>query len=811
MSRSKSSSTPAGQPLVDRFKLVINKASLPATVFLTGAAVLIVEIIATRILSPYFGNTIYTVSSVISVVLAALSCGYAIGGHLADRRPQTRLFYLIICLSGLMVLLLQALNRLVLPEIGFKLSLISGPIIISVLFLFLPSFLLGMLSPFAIKLQTMKSPKEGVGTASGSIFFWSTLGSIFGSLATGFILIPNFGLNAILLFVGSGLTILGLIPQLLARRSRLVLGAMIVWVVLVGISSGVRADVLYEHDGVYEKIVIYDGEYNDRPTRFFRQDHSSSGAMFLDGDDLVYDYTKYYSLYKLFQPDVKDALFIGGGAYSMPKMLLNELPEARIDVSEIEPSLYELSQKYFKLPPDNRLTNYTTDGRRLLEAKDKKYDYIFSDVYYSLFSIPTHFTTAEFFTRAKSRLNDQGIFVANLIGDLSREKDSFSLAEMKTFQQAFPNSYFFGVDSPAAGLTQNIIFVGFNSDKAIDFTSAAVTESPDQIIRNLPLQRIDPYRFELSDYPILTDDYAPVENMTAQMLIRSQHEGEIKLDGNRMMALIAQQLRYGSRALSASGHQKVQDFIEAELKAYLPKVARQPFDDSNGGANSKLVNIVGSYLPDKKQRVIVGAHYDSKRYASLDAQNPRGYMPGANDSGSGVAALLELARYLGLSSEPPEIGIDLVFFDGEEGYEELMNDFSNWQPLGSTYFASHLADFYDGPKPSGGVILDMICDKNLNIFQEANSLGYARDQTKRFWDIGRRIDSNAFIPKLNDDYGAVFDDHVPLSIAGIPSFVVIDYDYPPFHTTQDTLDKCSAKSLQIVADTLLEYISTIPD
>ena len=167
------------------------KLALLVSVTLTGAAVLIVEIAATRILAPYFGNSIFTISSVIGIVLAALSLGYYLGGGLADRKPSITLFFSLIVIGGLAVLLLQLLNAAVLPGIAYALSLIKGPLIVSLIMFFLPAMLLAMLPPFAIKLLHSSDANRGVGNASGLVFFWSTVGSIAGSLSTGFVLIPH--------------------------------------------------------------------------------------------------------------------------------------------------------------------------------------------------------------------------------------------------------------------------------------------------------------------------------------------------------------------------------------------------------------------------------------------------------------------------------------------------------------------------------------------------------------------------------------------------------------------------------------------
>ena len=547
------------------------KFSLPFVVFLTGACVLIIEVVATRILSPYYGNTIFTVSSVIGIVLAALSVGYYFGGKFADKYPTEKIFYSIILVSGLSVILLHFLMLFLLPVLGYGLSITAGPLVSAILLFFLPSLLLGTLSPFAIKLQGQNFPEKGIGSVAGEIFFWSTLGSIFGSLFAGFVLIPQFGINQIIIAVATVLIFLGLLPLIKIgvykkQISKIILFSVI-GIILVGIISQFNGNnVVYSHDGIYEKITIYDGEYAGKPTRFFQQDRSGSGAMFLDSYELVYAYTKYYALYKVFKPDVKNALVIGGGAYSIPKALLMDLPNATVDVSEIEPSLFDLAQKYFKLTKTDRLNNYTEDGRRLLHDNNQNYDLIFSDVYYSLFSIPAHFTTQEFFEIAKSRLNTDGIFVANLIGDLSRQEPSLIMSEIKTFRSVFPNSYFFAVDAPDKIGSQNIIFVGWNSDKKIDFTNSKITKDDDPIIQSLGRKNIDLDRFEFSQYPILTDNFSPVEFLTSQVLQRSFNQQKF-IDGDEMLALINQQLRYSPRYLSAQGHQDVQKFLIAEMNA----------------------------------------------------------------------------------------------------------------------------------------------------------------------------------------------------------------------------------------------------
>ncbi len=784
---------------------------LPISVFITGACVLIIEIVAVRVLSPHFGNTIFTVSSVISVILAALSVGYYAGGKFADKHPTMRWFFGIILVSGLVVVVIHFLGILLLPILSLSFSLVSGPLISSALLFLVPAILLGTLSPYAIKLQSIQEPGQGVGSVSGKIFFWSTLGSIIGSLLAGFVLIPNFGIDYIFISTGVVLFLLGFIPLIVFGfdKKRLIKSAFAI-LIFVGVASftvqQIKGKALYSKDGVYEKITIYDSTQGSRPIRIFQQDRSASGAMFLDTDDptdLVYGYTKYYSLYKIFNPDVKNALIIGGGAYSIPKALLAELPNATIDVSEIEPSLFDLAKQYFKVEDNPNLHNYTEDGRRFLRDSEKKYDLIFSDVYYSLFSIPAHFTTREFFVVAKEKLSDDGVFVANLIGDLSRQQPSLIFAEIKTFQSIFPNSYFFAIETPKKTNSQNIIFVGYNSDKKVDFNAPLILQNENPIISSLPTKIINLQRFDLSPYPVLTDNYSPVEYLTAEVLRRTVSRKPF-IDGNEMLAVIDQQLRYGPRYMGSTGHENVQEFLIAEMQEQTHEVKTQSWDyKATDGNTYQLTNIIGRLQPTQERRIILATHYDSKKFADKDWSKNDQPTPGANDSASGVAVLVELARILGSSHVIPNVGVDLVFFDGEEGDINQGSDYSNWRPLGSTYFSEHLNEIYGNNKPITALVLDMVCDKDLRIYKEQSSVQNAKSQVDSFWSIAQKVDSGVFRDEVKQ---SINDDHTPLNQAGVPSFLLIDFEYPPFHTTEDTLDKCSAKSLETVARAVFDYV-----
>jgi spermidine synthase len=388
---------------------------------------------------------------------------------------------------------------------------------------------------------------------------------------------------------------------------------------------------------VYQQITVYEGSYYGRPTRFLLLDRSESGAMFLDSNDpkeLVYDYTKYYALYKIFTPKLRQALVLGGGAYSIPKALLAEAPDVEVDVAEIEPSFFDLAQQYFGTLPSPRLRNHVQDGRRFLQDAPRSYDLIFGDVYYSYFSVPPQFTTREFFALAKARLNPEGVFIANMIGDLSRRQPSLIMAELKTFQEVFPNSYFFAVDAvDKVNLVQNITLVGFNSARRVDVAAPPVTTHPDELIRFLRFKVLDvERRFELSSYPMLTDNYSPVEYLTARVLARSldQPDGIV---GEEIRAVFDQLQRYGTRG----GRQTdaVRQFLEAEL-AVLSQETRV-----------EGTTVIGSLFQSEPRRVALAVRYDR--------------------SAAGTAMLVELMRTLIASPIPPRFGVDVVFLGREDG------------------------------------------------------------------------------------------------------------------------------------------------
>ena len=497
-------------------------------VFISGAAVLIIEIAAFRIIAPYFGNTLFTTSSIIGVILGGLSLGYYLGGFLADKRPNFSTFFFLIFVAGIFSLLIQIFLKTILPSAGYGLSIKWGPLIVSSILFLPPALILGTISPFAIKLKTIEL-KE-VGKVSGRVFFWSTLGSIAGSFLAGFLLIPNFGISKIIISVGFLLAVMGLLGIWFSENNNskiffkkpvfffllIIVLAISLAFSLITIFLHKPESIIFQKEGLYSQITVEERLSQDKKVKDLRLDRYRHGSVFLESDELPSACAKYYVVYEIVNPQAEKALILGGGTYSIPRrLLLDENNIKRVDVVEIEPMLYHLASQYFRLQEDPRLFNHIADGRRFLKEVNENYDLIFADAYDAGGFIPVHLTTKEFFSLAKSKLSENGLFLMNVVGTLEEINNLLLLSEIKTFKLVFKNSYLFAVNSPREKEIQNFILLGLKNDsQKIDFESKEISENKNEVIRNLPEKFVDIKDLNLDSAFVFTDDFAPIEYLT---------------------------------------------------------------------------------------------------------------------------------------------------------------------------------------------------------------------------------------------------------------------------------------------------------
>jgi spermidine synthase len=218
-------------------------------------------------------------------------------------------------------------------------------------------------------------------------------------------------------------------------------------------------------------------------------------------------------VYRLFTPELKTALAIGGGAYNVPRSILHDSPRATVDVAEIDSSLHALALRYFDLPDDARLRNHVIDGRRFLHDTAERYDLIFSDAYRSFISAPPQFATLEFFRLARSRLKEDGVLIANFYGSLAPESRATIYSVFRTMRAAFPQVYVIATVSPASEELQN-------PDKRTDLRQAAALEFAHPILKGVAALEWRAADALLDSHPVLTDDFAPVEYYAANAIRR---------------------------------------------------------------------------------------------------------------------------------------------------------------------------------------------------------------------------------------------------------------------------------------------------
>lgn len=277
-----------------------------------------------------------------------------------------------------------------------------------------------------------------------------------------------------------------------------------------------------------------------------------------------------------------------------------------------------------------------------------------------------------------------------------------------------------------------------------------------------------------------------------------------RLDAKRAYGYLVKVCRIGPRPSGSRGMAEQQKLVADHFTELGAEVRFQTFDAAHpiNGAPVRMSNIVVSWHPETEERVLLCCHYDTRPYPDRDPHNPRGVFIGANDGASGVALLMELGHHM--ADLKPTYGVDFVFFDAEE---LVYGDFGEYF-VGSEHFAR---EYRDNPPPYRyhyGVLVDMIGDRTLTLYQERFSLNYAEDVTNHLWSIGRRLGIREFIPR---EKWEVRDDHIPLNeIARIPTCDIIDFDYPYWHTTQDLPSKCSGASLVKVGRVLLAWLEEAP-
>jgi spermidine synthase len=528
-------------------------------VFLSGAVLMSLEMVGSRILAPTFGSSIYIWGSLIVVVMAALTLGYYFGGRFADKFPSLLMMGIILTGAGIWIGLLPFWTI----PVSYYFAVLGpriGSLMAALAFFFVPSVLLATISPFSIKLTS--NSLSTIGNTAGRLSAISSAGSIVGTFLTSFFLIPLMGVRNIVL--SQGLILLGLAFLILARQDhgdenpmageklsshlrRILIIVIIISLLVIGIFELIipkrtsvfydPSEIIYERDSLYHHIVVAESG----SIRNLHFDNSYQSAMDVNNPlEMVFDYTSYLHLGVVARPKPERVLFIGLGGGSAPKKFLNDYPSIKqIDVVEIDPEVVRVAYDFFDLPDDPKLRVLVEDGRLLITKKGRDvaagrtapYDIVIIDAY-SESTIPYHLTTVEFLEAARKVLSPEGVVVSNIIGSLSGPKSRLLYSMTRTFMSVFPHAYLFPVgywEGSDDEIERNLILVAtmnreFWNEKTWQNRAEAfqkeglIKEEVTYYARTIVKNSLVLNRIENNKVPLLTDDYAPVDTLQHPLL-----------------------------------------------------------------------------------------------------------------------------------------------------------------------------------------------------------------------------------------------------------------------------------------------------
>lgn len=522
---------------------------LNAIVFVCGAALMSLEIVAARVLAPSLGNSIFVWGSVISSVMVALSFGYWLGGHIADRWGASRTLGPIIAGAGLLTVLAPLVATPVLPwaaDLGPR----AGALAASALIFFAPSLLLAMVTPLAVRLVAAKGLAR-IGRSAGTLSSISTGGSILGTLATSFWLIPLLSLEPLIISIGfllfataavalflpltvreetgvghsgalhvavdTGIARFGVASALLL----IVAGAAVGGFVLVKVApaqamNAFGEQVLFRQDTQYHRITVTEsGDVRNLRFDATRQ----SGIDLRDGITSAVRYPDYIQLSMALKPDAQRVLVMGLGGGLITKRFWHDYPTMKVDSVEIDPVVVDVARRYFAFPTDSRLRVFTQDARRYVQTTKDTYDIVVVDAYYAD-AMPFHLTTQEFFKETKSRMATDGVLAYNVISSLTGDKSKLFRSLYKTAGTVWKHLWVFSVNTGERALPesrQNIAVFATDADVSGQELLRRISTSIDgrSQVPGLSKMGADMYTHmvELGDVPLLTDAYAPTDSL----------------------------------------------------------------------------------------------------------------------------------------------------------------------------------------------------------------------------------------------------------------------------------------------------------
>lgn len=481
-------------------------------VSVTGAVIMALEILSSRILAPEFGNSVFVWGSIISVFLAALSIGYYLGGRLADRNPEIAALARLISLAALFQAGLIVVGGQITSAIGtLTHGSPAGTLLAATILFGPPSVLLATVSPFVVRLAARDLSE--LGNTAGRLYAVSTAGSLVGTLLCTFVLIPHLEVHQILsllLLATALVAILGLVEAVGQQRLFLLTAGLLILFAVWSMTSRreLPSGVVHFEVSPYQTLRVSDlgGE------RFLYGDRTLYSAVSLENQQTSLPYQRYSAGSLLLNPEIETVLSIGMGSGGIGTYLHTVIPDLEVDYVEIDPAVARIARQFFFFEDDARNRVHIGDARQFLRRSERHWDYIHTDAYIGL-SIPFHLTTVEFFDEVKRHLSPGGVLGLNLATGLEKP---FPQAILHTLSTRFETVFAFAVRG-----STNVYLLAF--DSKITLPKAEMIRRGklmDQRFGIEPsLAHIAASRLEIALDPaaaiLLTDRFAPANHLVA--------------------------------------------------------------------------------------------------------------------------------------------------------------------------------------------------------------------------------------------------------------------------------------------------------
>jgi spermidine synthase len=478
-------------------------------VAVSGAVLMALEILSSRVLAPHFGNSVYVWGSIISVFLAALSVGYLWGGRLADRQPRMASLGRLLALAGVFeAVLLLAGGRLAAVLGAWTGNSPAGTLLAAAVLFGPASVLLAMVSPYAVRLAARDLGK--LGNTTGRLYALSTLGSLAGTLGCTFVLIPFLALRQILALVLAATALTALFALADAFRQEVLGGVLASLLLVLALSSGWLPErhekgLIYERVSPYQSLEVRESE----GVRTLVSDRISQAAVRMADGEPALAYPRYMPAVLLVAPKLSRLLVLGLGGGSVGSYLGRRLPDLQIDYVDIDPAVPEVAERFLGFRPGGRTRVTISDARGFLHGSAERWDFIYCDTYIGL-SVPFHLTTVQFLEEVRRHLAPHGVFGLNLAAGLS---DPFSRAMYRTVRDRFATTYV--VDVRGAS---NVLVLATDEDRLSFSELAERGRALDARLRfDPPLVRLAhafaETNFDPATAQLLTDEFAPVDRL----------------------------------------------------------------------------------------------------------------------------------------------------------------------------------------------------------------------------------------------------------------------------------------------------------